>query len=245
MKKDEREPLAGKIAVVTGASRGIGLAIAQALGEAGCDVVAASRNLSRSHARTESRRPRADSRQPIEIRCDVRDEGQVALLFAKVREQFGRLDILVNNAGTAHALRKIEDLPLETWREVLDTNLTGTFLCTQAALPLMGKGGVIVNNLSVAARGVFPGESAYCASKYGALGFTETLREEVRERGSRGVSLLPGPTATDIWSQFMPNAPRSKMMSPETVAKAVLSAIAIPDNAAVEELRIAPVTGRF
>jgi len=245
MTNDEREPLAGKVAVVTGASRGIGLAIAQALAVAACDVVGASRSLSKTRKTIPSRRPRAESREPIEIRCDVRDEGRVALLFAKVKEQFGRLDILVNNAGTAHALRKIEDLPFETWREVLDTNLTGTFLCTQAALPLMSKGSVIVNNLSVAARGVFPGESAYCASKYGALGFTETLREEVRDRGIRVISLLPGPTATDIWDQFMPNAPRSKMMSPETVARAVVNAIALPENAAVEELRIAPLTGRF
>ncbi len=243
---DEREPIAGKVAVVTGASRGIGLAIAQALTAAGVSVIAASRSLSTARKKSSARQPKTNSRLPItEIRCDVRDEAHVALLFAKVKEQFGRVDILVNNAGTAHALRNIQDLPLEIWRQVLDTNLTGTFLCTQAALLLMGKGGVIVNNLSVAARGVFPGESAYCASKYGALGFTETLREEVRERGIRVISLLPGPTATDIWSQFMPNAPRNKMMSPETVALALVNAIALPDNAAVEELRIAPMAGRF
>ena len=241
----EREPLAGKIAVVTGASRGIGLAIAQALAAAGASVIAASRTLSTSREKTGTRRPTAGSRQPIEIRCDVRDEGHVALLFEKVQEQFSRVDILVNNAGTAHALRNIQDLPLEIWREVLDTNLTGMFLCTQAALPLMSKGGVIINNLSVAARGVFPGESAYCASKYGALGFTETLREEVRERGIRVISLLPGPTATDIWDQFMPSAPRSKMMSPETVARALVNAIGLPENAAVEELRIGPVSGKL
>jgi len=230
------ETLAGKVAVVTGASRGIGLAIAEALLEEGCAVVGASRSLS----------ARGKHLAPItEIRCDVRDEGYVALMFDRVREQFGRVDILVNNAGTSHPLRNVAELSLETWREVLDTNLTGTFLCTRAALALMRKGGVIVNNLSVAARGVFPGESAYCASKYGALGFTETLREEVRERGIRVISLLPGPTATDIWKQFMPEAPRSKMLSPETVARALVNAIMLPESAAVEELRIAPVAGNF
>jgi short-subunit dehydrogenase len=109
----------------------------------------------------------------------------------------------------------------------------------------MRKGGVIVNNLSVAARGVFPGESAYCASKHGALGFTDTLREEVRERGIRVISLLPGPTATDIWNQFMPEAPRNKMLSPATVARAVVNAIMLPENAAVEELKIGPVAGNL
>src|SRR5512147_1021029 len=178
------EALAGKVAVVTGASRGIGRAIADALLAAQCTVIAASRNISAARKQSGSRQPIAERRSPItEVRCDVRDEASVALLFATVNNQFGRVDILVNNAGTSHALRGIQDLPLEIWRDVMETNLTGMFLCTQAGLPLMKKGAVIVNNLSVAARGVFPAESAYCASKHGALGFTDTLREEVRERG--------------------------------------------------------------
>ena len=227
--------LAGKVAVVTGASRGIGLAIAQALLAEGCTVVAAARRISAGRKKSVS--------QLVAIACDVRDERSVAMLFAAVKKRFDKVDILINNAGMAHALRNIEDLPLGTWREVLETNLTGMFLCTRAALPLMRKGGVIVNNLSVAARGVFPGESAYCASKHGALGFTDTLRAEVRGRGIRVVSLLPGPTATDIWNQFMPEAPRDKMMPPETVAQAVIAAVTLPDNATVEELRVGPTAG--
>ena len=229
--------LAGKVAVVTGASRGIGLAIAQALLAEGCTVVAAARRISAGRKKSVS--------QLVAIACDVRDERSVAMLFAAVKKRFDKVDILINNAGMAHALRNIEDLPLGTWREVLETNLTGMFLCTRAALPLMRKGGVIVDNLSVAARGVFPGESAYCASKHGALGFTETLRVEVRSRGIRVVSLLPGPTATDIWNQFMPEAPRDKMMSPETVAQAVIAAVTLPENATVEELRIGPTAGNL
>ncbi len=228
-------PLAGKIAVVTGASRGIGRAIADALLASQCTVVAVSRHI--------NRQPKTDNRKPFS--CDVRDERAVADLFRMVKKQFGRVDILINNAGTAHALRKVQDMPLATWRDVIDTNLTGMFLCTRAALPLMRKGGVIVNNLSVAARGVFPGESAYCASKHGTLGFTDTLREEVRKRGIRVVSLLPGPTATDIWNQFMPEAPRDKMMSPQTVASALVNAILLPENAALEELKIGPVEGNL
>lgn len=228
--------LAGKVAVVTGASRGIGLAIAQALLAEGCTVVAAARRISAGRKKSVS--------QLVAIACDVRDERSVATLFAAVKKQFGQVDILINNAGRAHALRNIQALPLETWREVLDTNLTGMFLCTRAALPLMRKGGgVIVNNLSVAARGVYRGESAYCASKHGALGFTDTLRAEVRGRGIRVISLLPGPTATDIWNQFMPEAPRDRMMSPETVARAVVNAIALPVSATVEELRLGPTGG--
>jgi 3-oxoacyl-[acyl-carrier protein] reductase len=237
--------LAGKVAVVTGASRGIGRAIAEALVDAQCTVIAASRTLSAARKRSGARQPKTDNRWPIiEIRCDVRDEASVALLFATVKNQFDRVDILINNAGMAHALRNIQDLPLEIWRQVIDTNLTGMFLCTQAALPLMREGAVIVNNLSVAAREVFAGESAYCASKHGALGFTATLRAEVRGCGIRVISLLPGPTATDIWNQFMPEAPRDKMMSPETVARAVVNAITLPENATVEELRLGPTEGK-
>ncbi|MGB9105030.1 MAG: SDR family oxidoreductase [Terriglobales bacterium] len=238
------ETLAGKVAVVTGASRGIGRAIADALVDARCTVIAASRTMSAARNKSASRPPKSDIRLPIiEIRCDVRDEGSVALLFATVRSQFDHVDILINNAGTAHALQNIQDMPLEIWRKVLDTNLTGMFLCTRAALPLMRAGAVIVNNLSVAARSVFAGESAYCASKHGALGFTDALRAEVSGRGIRVISLLPGPTATDIWNQFMPEAPRDKMMSPETVARAVVSAIALPENVTVEELRFGPTEG--
>jgi 3-oxoacyl-[acyl-carrier protein] reductase len=238
--------LGGRVAVVTGASRGIGRAVADALLAEGCTVVALSRSMSAGGKKAGHRLPITDHRLPTtDVRCDVRDERSVGMLFAAVKKQFGRVDILINNAGMAHKLHNVEDLPLESWREVLDTNLTGMFLCTRAALPLMRKGGVIVNNLSVAARGVFPGESAYCASKHGALGFTDTLREEVRGRGIRVISLLPGPTATDIWDQFMPEAPRNKMMPPETVARAVIAAITLPENATVEELRIGPTAGNL
>jgi 3-oxoacyl-[acyl-carrier protein] reductase len=230
-----RAALAGRVAVVTGASRGIGLAVAKTLLAEGCEVVAASRNIGRT------KKPRGF----VPLSCDVGDERAVAQLFAAVKKQFGRVDILVNNAGMAHPMCNVQDMPLDIWREVIDTNLTGTFLCTRAALPLMGKGGVIVNNLSVAARDVFPGESAYCASKHGALGFTETLREEVRDRGIRVISLLPGPTRTDIWNQFWPDAPRETMMSTETVARALIAAIALPESATVEELRIGPTAGNL
>lgn len=245
-REDAGNTLAGKVAVITGASRGIGRAIADALVDAQCTVIAASRTMSGARKKFASGPPKSVGRLPMtEIRCDVRDEGSVALLFATMRRQFDRVDILINNAGTAHALQNIQDMPLEVWRKVLDTNLTGMFLCTQAALPLMRAGAVIVNNLSVAARCVFAGEAAYCASKHGALGFTDTLRAEVRGRGIRVISLLPGPTATDIWNQFMPEAPRERMMSPETVARAVVNAITLPENAAVEELRIGPVAGNL
>jgi NAD(P)-dependent dehydrogenase (short-subunit alcohol dehydrogenase family) len=149
----------------------------------------------------------------------------------------------VNNAGLAHPNREIAKLPLAEWREVIETNLTGLFLVTRAALRLMRPGGTIVNNLSVAARTIFPGMAAYTASKHGAFGFTQTLREELRPRQIRVIALMPGATDTAIWDQIWPDAPKHKMMSPQVVARAVLDAILLPANATLSELVLTPTGG--
>ena len=172
--------------------------------------------------------------------CDVRDPHSVDALFRAARRKFKRLDILINNAGIAHPNLPIEKLPLPLWKDVVDTNLTGMFLVTQAALAIMKRGGTIVNNLSIAATRVFAGSAAYNASKHGALGLTNTLREELRPRGIRVIALLPGATSTDIWTTLWPQAPRKKMMSPQTVAEATVQAILLPANATVESLEILP-----
>jgi NAD(P)-dependent dehydrogenase (short-subunit alcohol dehydrogenase family) len=175
--------------------------------------------------------------------CDVRDSTAVQELFAAVEGRFHHLDILINNAGTAHPNFPAANLPLESWREVIETNLTGMFLVTQAALPLMRSGSAIVNNLSIAAKRVFPGSSAYNASKHGALGFTNSLREELRAKKIRVIALLAGATDTGIWDALWPEAPRGKMMSPETVAKALVNALNLPPESTLEELTILPRAG--
>jgi len=164
-------------------------------------------------------------------------------MFAEVRRRHRRIDILVNNAGISPAMKNIDSLPLAEWKDVLDTNLTGMFLVAQAALGLMKRGGTIVNNLSVAAKRVFPGSSAYNASKHGALGFTGTLREELRPREIRVIALLPGPTDTEIWNTYWPDAPRGRMMSARSVARAVVDALALPADSTVEELLLLPTSG--
>jgi NAD(P)-dependent dehydrogenase (short-subunit alcohol dehydrogenase family) len=226
------------MAVVTGASRGIGLGIAQALADAGCQVALAARFHDPRQIRAIQRKLRAFAQS-----CDVRDERSVSAFFAAVRERFGRVDVLVNNAGIGGPSRKVAQLSPEDWRVVIETNLSGMFLCTRAALPLMKRGASIVNNLSISAKGVFPGMSAYNASKHGAAGFTNTLREELRERGIRVIGLYPGATDTAIWEQFWPEAPRRRMIAPETIARAVVFALSLPPGAAVEELVIAPTGG--
>lgn len=230
-------PLRGKVALVTGGNRGIGFAIAQALAEAGASVIIAARD-ERALQTAAARLPQARA-----VHCDVRDPHSVERLFHLVSERFDGLDILVNNAGLAHPNREIAKLPLAEWQEVIDTNLTGLFLVTRAALVVMRAGGAIVNNLSVAARTIFPGLAAYTASKHGALGFTQTLREELRPRHIRVIALMPGATDTAIWEQIWPDAPRHNMMSAQSVARALVNAILLPENATVSELVITPTGG--
>ena len=230
-----------KVAVITGGGSGIGLSMARTFAANGYSVIITGRDEKRLQkaAKTIS----GDKKQVTGLPCDVRDSAAVEKLFREVGKQYPVIDVLINNAGVAHALAPVDQLPVETWKEVIDTNLTGTFLFTRAALPLMHAGGTIVNNLSVAALQPFAGMSAYNASKFGALGFTRALREDLRKRGIRVLALLPGATDTEIWSQFWPDAPKEKMISAETVAQAVLHAVSAPANTAIEEIRIGPTAG--
>ena len=236
-KKDGQE----KVAVITGGGSGIGLAMARIFAAGGYSVVITGRDAKR--LKKAAANISADKKQVTGIPCDVRDPASVEKLFRQLGKQYPTIDVLINNAGVAHALAPVDQLPVETWKDVIDTNLTGTFLVTRAALPLMRAGGSIVNNLSVAALQPFAGMSAYNASKFGALGFTHALREDLHKRGIRVVALLPGATDTEIWSQFWPDAPKGKMISPETVAQAVLHAVSAPANTAIEEIRIGPAAG--
>jgi NAD(P)-dependent dehydrogenase (short-subunit alcohol dehydrogenase family) len=233
--------LRGQTALITGASRGIGLAIARALSAEGCDLILTSRD--ETALRTVGRELRRRGNRVLTYPCDVRDPYSVDALFRVVRHEVRRIDILINNAGIAQTNLTVDKLPYPVWKDVLATNVDGTFLVTQAALVVIPHGGTIVNNLSIAATRVFAGSAAYNASKHAALGFTNTLREELRGKGIRVIGLLPGATDTDIWRTLWPQAPRKKMISAETVAKAVVNAIVLPSNATVETLEILPTVG--
>jgi NAD(P)-dependent dehydrogenase (short-subunit alcohol dehydrogenase family) len=236
-----RPSLSGRLALITGANRGIGLAIARALAREGCNLIITGRDQrALVKSRTELEKLNV---QVLAQSCDVRSPDSVDYLFALVRGLHQPLDILINNAGIGHPNRTIGELPYLTWMEVIDTNLNGLFLMTQAALAVMKRGSTIVNNLSIAAERVFPGSAAYNASKHGALGFTDTLREELRPKGIRVIALIPGATDTAIWDTLWPKAPRRKMMSAETVARTVVDALLLPENATVEKVVVMPSSG--
>ncbi len=238
--------LAGRLALITGANRGIGLAIAQDLARAGCNLIITARDqraLAKARTELEKLQPAKLHLHVLAQSCDVRSPDSVDYHFALVRGLHKPLDILINTAGFGHPHLTVSDLPYPTWMKVIDTNLNGLFLVTQAALAVMKRGSTIVNNLSIAAERVFPGSAAYNASKHGALGFTNTLREELRPKGIRVIALMPGATDTAIWNTLWPKAPRRKMMSPETIARAVVGALLLPENTTAEKIVVMPSSG--
>lgn len=233
--------LKDQVSIITGGARGIGLALARLLSQQGSRVVITGRHRGRLKQAAEMLKD--GKTEVLAVPCDISDAAQVEKLFKAIKKRYSSIDILINNAGTAHALASVDQLPVEVWRHVIDTNLTGMFLVTRSSLPLMTTGGTIVNNLSVAAEQSFPGMAGYNASKAGALGFTNVLREDLRKRGIRVLALVAGPTDTEIWNQFWPGAPREKMVSPETVAQAVLLALTVPAKVTIEQIRIGPASG--
>ena len=187
--------LDGKIALVTGGGSGIGKAIAQAFAAAGARVTLAGRRREVLEAAAGGIGAAAEAAP-----CDVTDDAQVDSLFAGVAERHGRLDVLVNNAGMS-APGPTHEMDPDTWRKVIDVNLTGAFLCARAALRLMipAKSGRILNIGSISAQMSRAHAAPYTASKFGLEGLTRSLALDAREHGIAVGILHPGNVATDIW----------------------------------------------
>ena len=186
-----------KIAVVTGAGSGIGRAVALALAKAGFTLVLSGRKLPPLEDVAREAGPGA-----IAVATDVTDRNSVDALFARVTKDFGRLDLLFNNAGTGSPPTPLEDVTFEQWKSVIDTNLTGAFLCTQAAFRLMKtqhpRGGRIINNGSISSTTPRPRMVAYTASKHAISGLTKTTALEGREHDIACGQIDIGNTATAL-----------------------------------------------
>ena len=231
--------LQNKIVVVTGASEGIGLAISRGFAERGARVAMLARNREKLEKAV-----RRFSSEPLTISCDVSDPQQVTQARNLILERFGTIDILVNNAGF-NRFKPIWDTSYEDWQAILNTNLTGTFLVTRAFLPALmkKKSGHIVNIVSVAGVTAFTNCSAYCSSKFGQLGFSRVIRQELMSYNIRVTAILPGATATPLWDKAGGAADQNLMMAPERVAEAVFYACEADEQAAVEEIVLRPAAG--
>jgi NAD(P)-dependent dehydrogenase (short-subunit alcohol dehydrogenase family) len=190
--------LEGQRAVVTGSTKGIGLAIAQSLVAEGTKVVISSRHQADVDNTVESLDPSAQNQVSGRV-CDVREADQVSDLVQHCVESFGGIDVLVNNAGIG-IFRSVEEMSLQEWRDTLATNLDGVFYGCHFAIPEMKKngGGFIINVGSLAGVNAFPYGTAYNASKFGLVGFSEALMQEVRYDDIRVANVMPGSVATEF-----------------------------------------------
>jgi 3-oxoacyl-[acyl-carrier protein] reductase len=211
--------LEGQVAVVTGAGRGIGAAIARKLGTMGAAVLVSGRTLA---PLDQTVRTMVEAGHRAEaVTCDVTAQQSVKALAEQVEKKFGRIDILVNNAGIGGFSTPLHQLPVEDWDRILNTNLRGVFYMIHALAPLMikGKSGHIINISSLAGKNALPNGAAYAASKWGLNGLSYSVAEELRSHNIRVAVICPGSTNTELSPHEGKSA--SRMLQPDDVAQVV------------------------
>lgn len=223
--------LQNSIAVVTGISKGIGYSICRQLLEQGARVYGLGRNNN-------------DIQHPAYtfISCDVRHWNEVQQAFETILQQNSKIDILINNAGLGY-FGYLEEMPVEQWHEMYETNVNGIFYCCKMALPEMKKQqyGHIVNIASTAALEGMPQVAAYCGSKWAVKGISESLFREVRDFRIKVTCVYPGSVKTDFFRNSPSVQPHDYMLMPEDVALAILQALQMPDNFHTVNLEIRPL----
>jgi NAD(P)-dependent dehydrogenase (short-subunit alcohol dehydrogenase family) len=236
-----------KIAMVTGAGSGIGKYVAVALARSGYSVVLAGRRKEPLEATALEVR-QADS-EALAVPADVSDPASVRELFAKTKDTFGRLDLLFNNAGVSGRAVPLEDLAYEQWKSIVDTNLTGTFLCTQEAFKIMKsqepRGGRIINNGSISAHSPRPNSAPYTASKHGVTGLTKVASLDGRKYDIACGQIDIGNASTELTDRMKKGVPQANgtiavepTMDPADVARAVVYMASLPLDANVQFMTV-------
>ncbi len=231
--------LKGKVAVITGGSRGIGNATARELLAQGADVAITGTSQAHLDAADKELSSAYPDARVLPIRADVRDYADVEKALATTSERLGGIDILVNNAGVG-VFRPVADMTVEEWHQNIDTNLTGVFYCCHAALPHLRArgGGWIINISSLASRNAFVNGAAYCASKSALNAFSESLMQEVRYEGIRVAYVLPGSVNTGFGG--LANTKAQGALLPEDVATVIADLIAHPSRSLPSRVEIRP-----
>jgi NADP-dependent 3-hydroxy acid dehydrogenase YdfG len=234
--------LKNQVAIVTGASRGVGKATALALAQAGTKVVLASRTKQDLEAVADLIRTKGG--EALAIPTDVTQADDVERLIHQTLETYHQIDILVNNAGIG-IFGQVVDLKEADWRKVIDSNLTSVYLCSKYALQSMleRQSGQIVNVLSIAAKVPFKASSAYCAAKAGVFAFTKVLSEEVRDQNIRVTAVSPGSIHTSFWDGIEGHPDFDLMLKPEHVAETILFVATHPPGMVLEEIIVTPPLG--
>jgi len=236
--------LRDKVAVVTGGTRGIGYAVAEALLAEGARVFICGRDeafLKKALESLQQDRSSGDDRVVDGMVADVRRYRDCQRLIRAAAERFSGLDILVNNAGTG-VFKPVDQITPEEWALVVETNLSGAFYCCHEAIPLMRKrgGGYIFNISSLAGVNPFPGGSAYNASKFGLNGFSEAIMQDVRHDGIRVSYIMPGSVATDFAAAPGSRARETWKLGPEDIAKAVVDLYQFPSRSLASRIELRP-----
>jgi NAD(P)-dependent dehydrogenase (short-subunit alcohol dehydrogenase family) len=234
--------LESKTAIITGAGRGIGRAIALAFAAEGATVVLAAR--SRADLATVAAEVREAGGRALAVPTDVTQDAAVEALVEQTLTDLGRIDILVTSAGLASFGPVAETKPAD-WDAMLALNLRAAIMCCRAVLPAMmrQRSGTILNLSSIASRRALPGSAVYTASKAGLEGFSRVLAEELRPHGVRVGVLVPGAVDTPIWDAMGATPPRERMLRPEDVARAAVLMVTLPPHATLEDLTLLPAGG--
>jgi NADP-dependent 3-hydroxy acid dehydrogenase YdfG len=237
------DALSGKVALVTGAGRGIGRAIAEAFAAEGAAVVLAARSRA-DLAEVAGTIRAASSGRALAIPTDVTQDGAVDALVEQTLSELGRLDLLVTSAGAA-SFGAVADSKPGDWDTMLTLNLRSVMVCCRAVLPAMmrQRSGMIINLSSIATKRTLPGSAAYTASKAGLEAFSRVLAEELRPHGVRVGVLVPGAVDTPIWDALGASPPRDKMLKSDDVARAAVLMATLPPRASLEELTLLPAGG--
>ncbi len=234
----DTQKLDGKAAIVTGASKGIGLAIADALVRAGMNVTLTARH----HDEVERAAQRLGEGGPgraLGLACDVRDFGQLRGVVDRTLDAFGAVDALVANAGVGR-FAPIDQMTLEDWADVIDTNLTGVFLTVKAAVDALKRSrGTIVTIGSLAGTNFFAGGAAYNASKFGLAGFSQAIMLDLREHGVKVSTIMPGSVATHF-NDHEPSEADAWKIQPEDIGEMVLYLLTTAERTLPSKIEVRP-----